>query len=93
MVGGFNNLSNTYGSITIRGGRMEHYDNFQVGGGGLGVFEQSGGSFYHSAGYPVFGRYVTGIGVAHLTGGTFTRSANELLIIGEAGTPSGQSSA
>ncbi len=86
VVGGFGGNANTYGSIVIRGGAMEHYDNFQVGGGGLGVFEQRGGSFYHAAGYPVFGRFATGVGVGHLTGGTFTRAANELLIVGEAGT-------
>ena len=86
VVGGFGGNANTYGSVVIRGGAMEHYDNFQVGGGGLGVFEQSGGSFYHAAGYPVFGRFTTGLGVGHLTGGTFTRAANELLIVGEEGT-------
>jgi len=65
---------------------MNVQGNFQVGAYGVGVMEISGtGTVNHTAAtYPVIGRFVGGVGVLTVSGGTYNHSnAGSFVIVAE----------
>ncbi len=75
-----------HATYNLSGGSFVSPNNTQIGAFGTGVLNQSGGSFVCST-WTGVGRFAGGVGTANLTGGTFTQSGvNQLLMIGEEGT-------
>lgn len=84
--GGGDGQSTTYGSYTLLGGTFNSSGgNMQIGAGGYGLMEVSGGTAV-LGNFAVVGRFSTGVGVLNITGGTVEQNnAGALLIIGEQG--------
>ncbi len=87
IVGGMAGQAAGYGAVLMQGGEFELAHQCQIGVYGTGVYEQSGGTFSATVGYPVLGRYAGGHGTALVSGGAFAHTQPAtLLIVGEAGT-------
>jgi autotransporter-associated beta strand protein len=65
--------TNSYGFYQLSGGAFINPNNFQIGASGNGLWYQSGGATTTS-GWTAPGRYGSGRGVIHLTGGTFAHT-------------------
>jgi fibronectin-binding autotransporter adhesin len=74
------------GIWTMTGGTATINTHFQVGGSGVGTFNQSGGSIVQNQ-WPVIGRFSGSTGTANISGGTFSQAnAGARLLVGEEGT-------
>jgi autotransporter-associated beta strand protein len=71
----------------MSGGSNSVSANFQVGAYGTGYFNQSGGAFYFTGGFPDIGRFPGGIGYVNLSGGSWNCIVGaSRVLIGEQGT-------
>ncbi len=79
-----------YGSHTISGASTlldTGGRHLQIGAGGRGVLDISGGATVSSGGFPVVGRFPGSFGLLNISGGSFNQTtAGNLFIVGEQGT-------
>lgn len=74
------------GTYNLSGGYVQSPGNLQVGTGGNGEWNQTGGTVVVPA-YPSIGRYPSSIGQADISGGSFNQTnVNTYMVVGEQGT-------
>ncbi len=79
----------SFGGFYLSGGRVDAQKNTQIGANGTGELIMTGGTWNQWGGFPVVGRFATGIGTMAVAGGQFNHFATgSFLIIGENGVGS-----
>lgn len=78
--------STLFGTYNLSGGVVSSPGNLQLGAGGSGEWNQTGGTTY-SAAYPSVGRWPNSYGQADISGGTFNQTnIATFMLVGESGT-------